>query len=141
MTNEFTAHCSYYYQLKMLFLKRQDRLNNLLDNAPFYSGQISLSEIDAIVSYYREAQAAKAKMDKTLADMKEAERDILMFMRHFDIPPGKVLYGEIPGELEYEIWANENDAVFINKIKDLQPEPLDPNIIVIKLWRENEEDL
>jgi len=96
MTNEFTAYCSHYYQLKMLFLKRQDRLKNLLDNAPFYSGQISLSEIDAIVSYYREAQAAKAKMDKTLADMKEAERDILMFMRHFDIPPARCYTAKYP---------------------------------------------
>jgi hypothetical protein len=61
-------------------------------------------------------------------------------MRRFEIPPGKVLTDEIPGELEYELWYNENDALFINKIKNLQPEPVNANVIVIKLWKAKVED-
>jgi hypothetical protein len=37
------------------------------------------------------------------------------------------------GEVEYELWANENDALYINKTKDLQPEEENANIMVIKL--------
>src|ERR1039457_5718491 len=99
MTGEFTAYSNRYYELTKLLSKREERFKNLLDNAPFYCGQTSLSEVDAIISYYRKVQAAKAKIEKTLADMREAARPILMIMRHFEIPPGTVLTGEIPGEL------------------------------------------
>jgi hypothetical protein len=50
------------------------------------------------------------------------------------MPLGTVLTGEIPGELAYEIWANENDTLYINKAKNLAPEPDDANIMYIKLW-------
>jgi hypothetical protein len=53
-----------------------------------------------------------------------------------------VLTGQIPNELEYEIWANDQDQVFIGKIRDLPKEALNPNIIYIKCWNgdKDEED-
>ncbi len=142
MTSEFTAHCNHYYNLTQLLFKRHDRFENLLNNAPLYSGQTRLSEVDAIINYYREVQAYKAKMEKTMDDMKKTERIILMIMRHFEIPPGTVLTGQIPGEVEYELWANKNDMVYVHKTKDLQAEEKNPNSITIKLWRagDGEED-
>ncbi|MDB4905076.1 MAG: hypothetical protein JWQ63_4357 [Mucilaginibacter sp.] len=137
ITGEFTAYCNRYYELTKLLSKREEHLKNLLDNAPLYCGQTSLSEVDAIISYYRTVQAAKAKAEKTFYDMKETERFILMIMRYFEIPPGTVLTGVIPGELEYELWADENDALYINKTKSLQPEADNPNVIVIKIWDED----
>ena len=77
-------------------------------------------------------------MEKALDDMRETERYILMIMRHFEIPHGTLLTGQIPGQLEYEVWANDNDTIYINKIKNLQPEADIPNIIVIKLWSEDD---
>jgi hypothetical protein len=36
-------------------------------------------------------------------------------MQHFEIPPGTVLTGEIPGEMVYEVWADEQDTIHIRK--------------------------
>jgi hypothetical protein len=142
MTGEFTAWCNQYYHLTELFSERDERFKNLLDNAPPYTNQSNLSDLDAIISYNRKVQAAKAKADKTFKDLTETGHTILMIMRYFEIPPRTVLTGEIPGELEYEIWANENDDIFIGKIRDLPQEALDPNIIYIKCWNgdKGEED-
>ena len=140
MPSEFIAHCNRYYEFTKLLAKREERFKNLLDNAPLYCGQTSLNEVDTIISYYRMVQAAKAKIEKSLDDMKETGRVILMIMRHFEIPPGTLLTGEIPGELEYEIWADENDALYINKTKNLQPEPDNPNMMVIKLWNADDDE-
>jgi hypothetical protein len=141
MTGEFTTHCNHYYELTKLLSRCEEHFKNLLDNAPLYCGQTSLSEVDAIISYYRKVQAAKAKIEKTADDIAEAARPILMIMRYFEIPPGTVLTGEIPGELKYEIWADEHDALYISKPKNLQPAPDNPNVITIKLWQpHNSED-
>ena len=146
MTNEFTDICTHCYQLRLVIAKRQERLQVLIDSAPGYNSQITtLSEIDAIIAYYRKMQSLKAKIDKTEKDMQAAEKIILAVMRHFEIPPGTMFTGVIPYELEYEVWASENDTIFINKIKDLAPEVHNPNIIKIKLWNpyedyEEEED-
>jgi hypothetical protein len=142
MTYEFTAHCSQYYHLTKLFSARHERFKNLLDNAPPYTNQNNLSDLDAIISYNRKVQAAKAKADKTFKELTETGRTILKMMQYFEIPPRTVLIGQIPGELEYEIWANEKDDIFIGKIRDLPQEALDPNVVVIKCWNGNngEED-
>jgi len=140
MTGEITAWCSQYYQLTKLFSERNEHFKNLLDNAPPYTRQRSLSDLDVIISYNRKVQAAKAKADKTFKDLTETGRTILKMMQYFEIPPRTVLTGEIPGELEYEVWANENDDVFIGKIRDLPQEAVDPNIIVIKCWDGNKDD-
>ena len=141
-TGEFTSYCNYYYKLTQLFAEREKRHQNLLDNAPVYCGETSVSAVDAIISYYREVQAYKAKKDKTFDSMLKTERTILAIMRHFEIPPGTVLTGEIPGQLEYEAWADENDRVYVNKTKDVAPEADNPNIMVIRFSGavEGEED-
>jgi len=132
MTTEFTTWCSYYYKLTQLLALREARFNNLLNNAPVYSGQTRLSEIDAIISYYRNVQADKAKMDKTIKSMNEAERTILAIMRYFEIPYGTVLTGEIPGQLEYEVCAGVDDSLYISKTKDLALEADGAEIIEIR---------
>jgi len=138
MTGEFTTQCNHYYELTQQLAAREEHFKNLLDNVPLYCGQTSLSEIDDIISYYRDVQDAKAKVDETCDEMRATEADILMFMRHFDLPPGTVLTGEIPGELAYEIWANENDTIYISKTKNLAPEPDDNDFIEIKVWSKDD---
>jgi hypothetical protein len=132
MTNEFTAWCNYYYQFSMLLSEVEEHFINLLNNAPLYCGQTRLSEVDALIGYYRAVQAEKAKMDKMAEQVNEAGRTILAMMRHFEIPPGTVLTGEIPGEMAYEVWADEQDRIRISKTEDLAPEVDDADIIVIK---------
>jgi hypothetical protein len=132
MSNEFTAWCIYYYQLTMLLSDLGEHFQNLLDNAPPYSGQTRVSEVDALIRYCRAVQTEKAKMDKMAEDVKQAERTILKMMQHFEIPPGTVLSGEIPGEMVYGVWADEQDRVHISKTEDFPAEPDNPNIIVIK---------
>ena len=142
MTSEFTTWCSHYYHLTQLFATRNERFKNLLDNAPPYTSQSNLSDIDGIISYNRKVQAAKAKAGKTFEELKKAGRTILAIMAYFEIPPRTVLTGEIPGEMEYEVWANDKDQVFIGKIRDLPQELEDPNIIRIKIanWNKSDEE-
>jgi len=135
MTNEFTAWCNYYYQLNLLLSDVGEYFQNLLDNAPMYCGQTRLNEVDAIIGYYREVQAEKARMDKMAEDAKEAEQTILAIMRHFEIPPGTVLTGEIPGEMAYKVWADEQDRIHISKTGDLAAVAGNPNVMVIRLSR------
>ena len=99
MTSEFTTQCNRYYRLRVLLSEHEEHLKNLLDNAPLYCGQTKLSEVDAIISYYRRAQTEKAKTDKILDDLTATGSIILTIMRHFEIPPGTMLTGEIPGEV------------------------------------------
>jgi hypothetical protein len=140
MTAEFSAWCSQYYHLTKLFSERTERFKNLLDNAPPYTNQRNLADLDAIISYNRKVQAAKAKADKTFKELTETGRTILMIMKYFEIPPRTVLTGEISGEMEYEVWANEKDDVFIGKIRDLPQEAVNPNIVYIKCWNEDKDD-
>jgi hypothetical protein len=132
MTGEFTSQCNHYYQLSVLHAAHQETFKTLLDNAPLYHGQTRLNNLDAIITYNRQVQAAKAKMDKTLEDMAAAKQTILLMMRYFEIPPLTVLTGEIPGQVEYQLWTDENDAIHIRKTMDLKPEEVNPNIIFIK---------
>jgi len=132
MTNEFTAWCNHYYQLSMLLSEVREYLESLFKNAPLYCGQTRLSEIDAIIGCCREAQAVKAKADKLEKDLEDAGRTILAIMQHFEIPPGTILSGEIPGEMAYEVWADEWEGIHISKTEDLAPEEDDPNIMVFK---------
>ncbi len=134
MPNVLNYFCSSYYKLFQLVLKRQERLQYLIDNAPEYSGETSIDEIDAIINYYQKGQAYKAKYDETYKEFKETGEDILKVMQHFSIPPETILTGQIPHELEYEVVADENDMVYIYKTKDLAPAEDNPNIMVIKVW-------
>ncbi len=135
-TGEFTAYCNHYYKLTRKLAAREEHFQNLLDNAPVYSGQTSLNEVDAIITYYRDVQAAKADMDKTFYEMKETERIILMIMQHFEITPGTILTGAMPGQLEYELYADETNTLHITKTKNLDPLADNPNIMEIKIWEE-----
>jgi len=107
---------------------------------PHYCGQTNLTDVDAIISYYRQAQALKAKVDKTLEDIKATERVIVTIMRHFNIPPYTVLTGQVPHEQEYEIWADKNDEVYLLKTKTLHPPTDSPNTMIIKLWNAKNDD-
>ena len=113
-----------------------------MNNAPVYKGETNLSDIDAIIAYCREAQAAQAEADETLLELKKTEKNILLIMQHFDIPRGTVLTGVMADQLTYEVWAAENDTVYIMKTQSLQPKPDNPNIITVRFsnWVE-EEDL
>lgn len=133
MTGEFTHYCTRYYRLTELLIEQNGLLNSLLDNAPPpYSGQGNIAELDNILSCARKVQAAKAAADKTFKERTKIKHTILEIMQHLELPPDTLLIGEIPGELEYELWANGNDDLFIGKIRNLPPPPDDPNVIMIK---------
>ncbi|ASU34943.1 hypothetical protein [Mucilaginibacter xinganensis] len=140
MTNEFTTYCSHYYHLTRLFEARNQHFNNLLNDAPPYTRQNKVSDLDAIISYNRKVHAAKAKADKTFKDLTETGHTILAIMQYFDIQPRAVLTGQVPGEMEYEVWANEKGQVFIGKIRDLPKEPDNPNMIHLKCWKAGKDD-
>ena len=53
-------------------------------------------------------------------------------MRHFEIPPGTMLSGEITDKLEYKIWGDEHEAVHIFKTKDLALVVEGTNVMVIR---------
>jgi hypothetical protein len=130
--DEFTDLCTYYYRLTELLAKRRERLYALIENAPLYNGETNLSEIDAIIVYYRKAQILKAKLDKTHADLAAIGQEIVYLFKYFGIPTDTILTGQIPFELEYEIFIDEDDTPIITKTKTLEPEVLADNIILVK---------
>lgn len=132
MNGEFNGICSYYYRLTQLLEAREANFQNLLANAQPYKGETQLSELDALIEYNRSVLQAKADSEKTAADMHEAESIILVIMQYFEIPPLTKLKGEIAEEIEFEIWADDNDTINIIKTKDLARLPDEENIITIK---------
>jgi hypothetical protein len=133
MNNEFNGYCSRHYTLTDLLATQQEHLNNLFNNAPPYTGQTNLAEIDALIKCYRKIQRAQDRIDNTRASLRETERIILMVMQYFGIPPRTVLIGEVIEQLQFEIWADEGDTVYTKKIRDLVPPTDEANIIRIKL--------
>jgi hypothetical protein len=132
MNGEFNGICSYYYRLTQLLDERETNFRDLLDNAKPYNGETNLSELDAMIQYNRGVLKAKTDAEKTASDMRETERIILLIMQYFEIPPGTKLKGEVIEELEFEIWADENDAIYISKTKDLVAPIDEENIMRIK---------
>jgi len=133
MNGEVTNLCSRYYRLTQRLESEETTFAHLLANALPYIGQTKLSELDAIIQCNREVQQAKANTEKTADDIRETESTIMQMMQYFEIPPCTKLCGEIEGELEYEIWADKNDALHIIKTKHLAPIIEGPNIITIKM--------
>lgn len=130
---EFTAYCNKYYRLTVKLAEQEESLAKMLSDAPAYTGQTRLIEIDAIIRYYREVQAANAEAKATAGYLADTGKTIRSIMAYFEIPPGTILTGEIPGELEYAIWAADDDNVYIRKTKQLAPLVLADNVIVIQL--------
>jgi hypothetical protein len=132
-TTEITDACNRYYKLKEELAVYEQTLQDLEDNALFYFGQTDLSDIDAIINRQREIDAAKADINKTLDEIGQTAQIIQKFITKYDIPSGLKLTGIIPYEAEYAIWTDENTGLYIDKTKDLNPEPDDPNTMIIKL--------
>ncbi|MFI5159176.1 MAG: hypothetical protein ACHQF4_09945, partial [Sphingobacteriales bacterium] len=82
--------------------------------------------------YYREAQDLNEEVLQLTDELKQPARAILEFMNYFQIPRNKVLTGVIPEQLEYQLWATEDDEIGIRKTIDLEPDPLDENTILVK---------
>jgi len=132
MTTELTDACNHYYNLKDQLATHELILQNLLDDALLYIGQTDLSEIDAIISHLRDVEAAQAEVNKTQAEMSRTTQTIVKLMKLVGIPTGLQLKGVIPYELEYTICIDEKATIHISKIKYLEPEPYDPNVIIVK---------
>src|ERR1700761_9534322 len=111
MTGEFNGYCSQYYTLTQLLAKQNDYLANLLANAQTYTTQTSVSKIDGILKHYRKIHNTKTRIDEIITQLQEVEQTILMIMQYFDIPAGTILTAAIVDEVEFEIWADDNDSV------------------------------
>ncbi len=131
-TTEITDACNRYYKLKEQLAANEETLQDLEDNALFYFGQTDLSDIDAIINRQREIDAAKDEISKTITEIGKTGQTIQNFISQYGIPSGLKLTGIIPYELEYAIWADENARLYVDKTKDLNPEPDDPNTIIHK---------
>jgi hypothetical protein len=132
MESEFTNFCSHYYELTLQLEESEAHFHYLLANALPYSGQTNLNELDAIIECNREVQEAKTLADNIVECMRGTESNILKIMQYFEIPPHTKLQGEIPGDVQFEIWADENDTIHILKTKDLAPLADHQNVYVVK---------
>ena len=133
MKTEFTTACTALYRLQERFGKRDELFYNMLAKALPYTGQTSLAELDAIIDCTRKIQKLRAAIGETVAQLREVRDVILKIMEYFEIPPYTILTGEIPEELLFEIYADEEGNLYCYKTADLQP-PVDAaNIIRIKM--------
>lgn len=133
MTGEFNGYCSQYYTLTLLLEEQEERLSKLLNNAPMYTGQTTLNEVDAILKHYRKLQQVQARIEELTGELQKTEQTILMIMEYLDIPHNTMLTGEIPEKVAFEIWADDNNILCTQKIKDLARPVENANIITIKL--------
>ena len=140
--NELTRYCNHYYLLRRKLIKRIELFNKLVADEPLYRGETLLTDIDAMICQIRRVQALQVKMDQTRAEFNETGEEILEFFKHFRIPPNTALTGIIEYDMEYQIWADEDDKLHMVPIRSLAPDFDDPNVMYIKFsdWEEEEED-
>lgn len=139
-----SALCSHYYKLKIKLHKQDDRFKLLFDNVLKFDGNVTVTELDAILVSTGKVCAAHDKTQVTFEKVKETEQKILHLLKWLGVRPRWFLTGQIPGELEYELFYDMNDNVHVVKTRDLEPEPVNPNIISIDLgaweYKHDEDD-
>lgn len=133
MTGEFNGYCSHYYTTTQLLEEQEERLNKLLNNAPMYTGQTTLNEVDTILKHYRKIELIQTKIEELTEELEKTGQTILMVMQYLDIQPHTVLTGQIPEQVEFEIWADTNDTMYTRKVRDLAPPANENNILRIKI--------
>jgi hypothetical protein len=137
MKEEFSAACTSYYRHTGILADRETYFQTLLNAAPAYTGETDLADLDQIIGYNSTVQQARADVEETQATLRELQAIILKMMEYFELPPGTRLKGAIPGELEFEIIADDQGTLYCKKTKDLKPLVEDPNFITINLCNEN----
>ncbi len=144
MDGELTNLCHKYYNQTHWHRKLEKRFHRLLADALPYTGQTNVNELDAIIRCNREIQKARDEAEDGKAAMQKTAGTILRVLEYFEIQPNTKLTCEVPGEFELQVWADEANAVYCTKTKDLNPLKDDPSVIVIKLvtdpWEMDEED-
>jgi len=132
MEGEFTNFCKHYYELQLQLEQVEARFKTLLKNAPPYTGQTCVAELDAIISYNRRVQKARDTSLECAAAKERTGHIIKQILAYFEIPPHTMLTCEIPGQYELTIW---DDELWLNCIKTKQLAPLEEsgNIISIPL--------
>ncbi|MEO9173629.1 MAG: hypothetical protein ABI203_11060 [Mucilaginibacter sp.] len=125
--------------MKVSLYKQDDHFKELFDNVLKFDRHLKVSEVDAILESGQRAVNAFEKVDLAFEKVKETERRILHLFKGLGIRPFWFLTGDIPGELEYEVWYDDKDSVFIRKMRDLESETEQPNVIKIKMLAKGDE--
>lgn len=142
MNGLLSGLCAHYYKLKLKMNKQDDRFKLLFDNMLKFDGNVTVDELDAIWESTRQVCIASDDTMITFEKIKETEQRILQMLKSMGVRPRWFITGQIPGELEYELFYDMNGNVHVIKTKDLEPEPENPNIVKIDLgaWEYNHED-
>jgi hypothetical protein len=133
MNGILTALCGHYYKLKMKLYQHDDRFKAVFDSVLKFDSHTRISELDTILDSCRRAVDASDKMQIAFEKVKETEHRILHLLKCLGVRPRWFMTGEIAGELEYEVWYDDKDNVYIAKVRDLEPEPPKRNVITIKM--------
>src|SRR5579872_6408466 len=113
MSGMLTALCGHYFKLKLKLYKRDDRFKELFDNVLKFDQNVTLSELDDILESSHKVVDAFDKTQITFEKMKDAERKILHLLKCLGVRPNWFMTGEIEGEMEYEVWYDGNDNLFV----------------------------
>jgi len=142
MNGLLSGLCAHYYKLKLKMYKQDDRFKMLFDNMLKFDGHVTVAELDAIWESTSNVCIASDDTMITFEKVKETEQRILKMLKSMGVRPRWFITGQIRGELEYELFYDMNDNVHVIKTKDLEPEPVNPNVITIDLgaWRYDVED-
>ncbi|HZX59968.1 MAG TPA: hypothetical protein VFE54_14625 [Mucilaginibacter sp.] len=130
MSGMLAALCGHYYKLKMKLYKRDDRFKELFDNVLKFKQNRQISELDDILNSRNKAYSAYDKTLIAYEKVKETEDRIVQLLKMLGVRPNWILIGEVAGEMEYEVWYDEDDKVGIIKTKDLSGE-VDEDIIIL----------
>jgi len=123
MNGEFSRACIGFYHLDLKRAKEEELYETMLANAVPFTGQTDTKILDRFMRYNRKVQAAGVELRDTTDVMVEVGAHLVKMMEYFEIPPNTRLTCEVPNEVEIQIWADEDNQVHYEKIRDIEPSP------------------
>jgi hypothetical protein len=125
--------CSNYYTLRELLLKQEARFDRLMDKPVVYAGQTDLEDIDKVLKYCYKVQQASDGIRHTIQQLISEKKLILQMLDHFSIPRNTKLKARVGNEAEIHLWADDENLIYYEKLRDILAEEINPNIITIKV--------
>lgn len=142
MSGILTSLCGQFYNLTKKLHKRDDYFKMVFDNVLKFDQNVHLNELDAILASGNKAIEAYDKTLITFEKVKETEHAIVGILKKIGVRPRWYLTGELPGEMEFIVWYDDKDKLYMEKTRDVTLEPKNPHSFWVRLAtpRDQEDD-
>lgn len=121
MKTSLNTLCCNYYLASERLIKQQQRFEELLAKPASFAGQTYLPDIDKTIRRWHKRQEASDAITYTQAELTDLQAMILILFEYIGAAPNTRLTGELPEEVEFAIWADDNQQLHYEKLRDLAP--------------------